>query len=106
MAIDLLRQLASSSLPTTFRTAEEIDKIKLLRAAGLVIALTPSSPSASSPSGIPDTAQVLAITQKGREELGKFSLPESPSPDPSAQAPWWMAKLHATISTHRARGWR
>jgi len=105
MAIDLLKQLASSSLPATFCTAEEIDKVKLLRAAGLVIALT-SPPNASSPSGIPDTAQVLAITQKGREELGKFSLPENPSHDQSARTPWWMAKLHASISTRRARGWR
>ena len=45
MAMDMLRQLAGSPLPATFRTAAEIDQIKLLRAAGLVIAVTqaPSS---------------------------------------------------------------
>lgn len=42
MAMDILRQLAGAPLPATFRTSAEIDKIKLLRAAGLVIALTPA----------------------------------------------------------------
>lgn len=46
MAMDLLRQLAGSSLPATFRTPAEIDKIRLLRATGLVIALTSASSDA------------------------------------------------------------
>lgn len=48
MAMDMLRQLADTRLPATFRTAAEIDQVKLLRAAGLVIALTPP------PNGPPD----------------------------------------------------
>ncbi len=91
MAMDLLRQLAGSSLPATFRTPAEIDKIKLLRAAGLVIALTPASPSALTLSGTADAAQVLAITEKGREELARFSLPGDTPIRPSRTS-WWKAR--------------
>ncbi|MDR6859582.1 hypothetical protein [Variovorax guangxiensis] len=100
MAMDMLRQLASSPLPATFRTSAEIDAIKLLRAAGLVIALTPT------PSGTTDAAQVLAITEKGRQELAKFSLPgDAPSMHP-ARTSWWKAKLDATVNMRRATGRR
>ena len=99
MAMDMLRQLAGAPLPATFRISAEIDKIKLLRAAGLVIALTPAP-------GTTDAAQVRAITEKGREELAKFSLPgDAPSMQP-ARASWWKAKLNATVRTRRATGRR
>jgi hypothetical protein len=95
MAMDMLRELASARLPATFRTATEIDKIKLLRAAGLVIALTSAS------SGTSDAAQVLAITEKGREELAKFSLPGETTSMQPARASWWKAKLNATVGARR-----
>jgi hypothetical protein len=87
MAMDLLRELAAVSLPATFRTSVEVDKIKLLRAAGLVIALPPAS-SLSLP-GSDDAAQVLAITEKGREELGRFCLPGEVPPGRPARGSWW-----------------
>ncbi|HJS04811.1 MAG TPA: hypothetical protein VJ832_15120 [Variovorax sp.] len=102
MAMDMLRQIAGSPLPATFRTPAEIDKIKVLRAAGLVIALTPAPSDALSFPGTTDAAQVLAITEKGREELARFSLPgDDPSVQP-ARGSWWKAKLNATFDAHRA----
>jgi len=96
MAMDMLKQLAGSPLPATFRARAEIDQIKLLRAAGLVIALTPA-PSDLTLSGGPDAAQVLAITEKGRAELERIHYPVA------AQGPWrgaasrWRAKLPHAI---------
>jgi hypothetical protein len=75
MAMDMLRQLAGSPLPATFRTPAEIDQIKLLRAAGLVIALTPAPSDPLTLAGTSDAAQVLAITEKGREELARYEYP-------------------------------
>ena len=95
MAMDLLRQLAGSSLPATFHTPAEIDKIKLLRAAGLVIALTPASSSALTPSATADAAQVLAITEKGREELARYILPGDAPPIRPARTSWWKARSAA-----------
>lgn len=101
MAMDLLRQFAGSSLPATFRTPVEIDKIKLLRAAGLVIALTPASPSAPTASGSAGAAQVLAITEKGREELTRFNLPSDAPPMRQARTSWWKTR-NATGHFRRA----
>ena len=92
---------AGCSLPATFRTPAEIDKIKVLRAAGLVIALTPAPSNASNAltvSGPADAAaQVLAITEKGREELARFSLPEGLAPVPPTRVPWWKARLNGVF---------
>jgi hypothetical protein len=99
MAMDMLKQLAGSPLPATFRTRAEIDQIKLLRAAGLVIALTPAPSDPLTLSGSPDAAQVLAITEKGRAELERIHYPVA------AQGPWrgaasrWRAKLPHAIRT-------
>jgi hypothetical protein len=102
MAMDMLRQLAASRLPATFRTSEEIDQIKLLRAAGLVIALTPAPSNSLTLSGTADAAQVLAITPKGREELARLSPPgDLPATPPSASS-WWKAKLNAVVSSRRS----
>jgi hypothetical protein len=78
MTMNLLRQIAGSRLPVTFYRTEDIDGVRLLRAAGLVVALVPSPSDPLALSGEPSAAQVLAITQKGREELAAFSYPESP----------------------------
>lgn len=102
MAMDMLRQLAASPLPATFRTSEEIDQIKLLRAAGLVIALTPAPLSSlRTLSGTTDAAQVLAITQKGREELARISLPGDLPPIPRSASSWWKTKLNTVVNSRR-----
>ena len=100
MAMDMLRQLAASPLPATFRTAAEIDQIKLLRAAGLVIALTPAPSESSTHSGPSDTAQVFAITEQGRQELARYALPGD-MPAPHAPSSWWRSKLNAVANLHR-----
>jgi hypothetical protein len=103
MAMDMLRQLAGSPLPAMFRTPTEIDQIKLLRAAGLVIALTPASSDPQTPSGNGDAAQVFAITDKGREELDRFCFPSDLPPMPRARAPWWKTMLRARGHSRRGK---
>ncbi|QNK67191.1 hypothetical protein [Variovorax sp. PAMC26660] len=80
MTMNLLKQIAGSRLPVSFYRTEDIDQVRLLRAAGLVIALVPSPSEPVSLSGSPSAAQVLAVTQKGREELAKFGYPETRPP--------------------------
>jgi hypothetical protein len=97
MTMNLLRQIAGSRLPVSFHRREEIDRVRVLRAAGLVIALVPAPSDALALSGSRPAAQVLAITQKGRDELSKF---EDPNLNPSR----WrlrMPKIKAAPS-----GWR
>ena len=77
MAMNLLKQIAGSRLPVSFYRTEDIDQVRLLSAAGLVVALVPAPSNSLRLSGSASAAQVLAITQKGREELAKFSYPES-----------------------------
>ncbi len=95
MAMDILRRIATSPLPAHFNTAEEIDKIKLLRAAGLIIALTPPE-NASGPGGLGNSARVLAITAKGREELARFEWPCSEEVSAVA-ANSWKARLGTVL---------
>ena len=78
MTMNLLRHIAGSRLPISFHRPEEIDQVRILRAAGLVIALIPAPSNARTFSGMPTAAQVLAITAKGREELARFDYPEAP----------------------------
>lgn len=104
MAMDLLNQLSHSPLPAVFRTPAEVDKVKLLRAAGLVIALTPSNAQAfgaGADSAPTDAVQVLAITAKGHEELAKFAFPGEvpPAPPHPGRIARWKAKLNG-ISQH------
>ncbi|MEZ2299957.1 hypothetical protein [Variovorax sp. RCC_210] len=77
MTMNLLKQIAGSRLPLTFYRTEDIDQVRVLRAAGLVVAMFSSAAHAPH---APSMAQVLAITQKGREELAKFPYPESRPP--------------------------
>ncbi|MFS2164760.1 hypothetical protein [Variovorax sp. Varisp62] len=80
MTMNLLRQIATSRLPVSFYRTEDIDSVRLLRAAGLVVALVPSPFDPIALAGTPSAAQVLAITSKGREELAKFDYPVSRPP--------------------------
>ena len=104
MAMDMLRQLAGSPLPATFRTRAEIDQIKLLRAAGLVIALTPAPSDPLTLSGTSDAAQVLAITEKGREELARYGYPgDVPMSHVQSHSPpkGWKSRLDAVVRSRR-----
>jgi hypothetical protein len=75
MALDLLRQIASSPLLKSFRAPDEIDQVRLLRAAGLVIAFVPAPAASSTLAGPERAAQVVAVTEKGREELLRAQYP-------------------------------
>lgn len=69
MTTTLLARIATARLPMTFRRAEEIDQVRILQAAGLVIALVPAPGDPLVVDGTPTAAQVLAMTQKGRDEV-------------------------------------
>jgi hypothetical protein len=75
MSMDLLKQIAASRLPVSFRTPKEIDGVRILRQAGLVIAFVPAPADPLKLSGAEPSAQVLAITEKGREELARIRYP-------------------------------
>jgi hypothetical protein len=57
------------------RTSDRLALARLLRAAGLIVAVVPSSSDASRHT--PSVAQVHAVTQKGLEELARFHYPEA-----------------------------
>ncbi|MBB3179193.1 hypothetical protein FHW64_003605 [Variovorax sp. Sphag1AA] len=69
MAIDLLRRIAGSPLPMSFTQTADIDRVRILRAAGLVVAFVPAAHHPSIALLLQRPAQVLGITQKGRDEL-------------------------------------
>ena len=68
MSVEFLRQIAATPLPKSFNAANDIDAIKILRQAGLVLALVDEPPEGG--------AKVLAVTEKGREELPRFHYPD------------------------------
>lgn len=96
MSMDLLRQIASSRLPLTFHHPDDIDRVRLLRAAGLVIAMIPAPSDPLKLSGPADAAQVLAVTQKGLEELASFSYPAASQ---DAAKPWLTARIARLVSS-------
>lgn len=63
MPMTLLQWLSSSRLPLTLTASPDIDKLRLLRAAGLVAVMLPGVQAAS------PFARVLAITRRGRLQL-------------------------------------
>ena len=95
MPMDLLKQIAASRLPVSFRTPKEIDEVRILRQAGLVIALIPAPADPLKLACSEPSAQVLAITEKGREELARIRYPgERSQPEPGSRGPknWLRAK--------------
>jgi hypothetical protein len=80
MAMNLLERLATSRLPVTLTSPAEVDQVRILRAAGLVIALTPPPGDPLSSCAGDRYAQVLALTQKGLEELHRSTYPAHASP--------------------------
>ncbi len=75
MPMELLRQLEGCRMPVAVREPADIDKLRVLRAAGLVVALFPVSARALEPAGEPGAALVLALTRQGREALAQFEYP-------------------------------
>ncbi|VTU20222.1 hypothetical protein SRS16CHR_02599 [Variovorax sp. SRS16] len=69
MSMDLLKKIASVRLPVSYTATEDIDAVRILRQAGLVVALIPAPADPVTLSGGKHAAQVLAITAKGRNEL-------------------------------------
>ena len=98
MAMDLLRLLAACPLPAICH-GEEIDAVRLLRAAGLVVALTPQEGVIPShPEG--DHAVVLTITSKGLKELQSFVLPSASSTTPQNGQPSLWPSWQSARSQH------
>lgn len=77
--IALLRQIAGSRLPMLLYRSDDIDRVRALRAEGLVVASVPAPSGPFSMSSLANAAEVLAITQKGREALVEFSYPAARS---------------------------
>lgn len=73
MAMDLLNKLVSTRLPVTFTAPADVDKVKLLQAAGLVVALAPAPTDPLLFTGTGNAAQVLAITERGWNEFHRNS---------------------------------
>jgi len=89
MSVELLRQLAASPLPKSFTSADDVNAVKILRQAGLVLALVDEPPERG--------ARVLAITEKGNRELLQFHYPEVREPRDPARGNWLQ------IAAERAR---
>lgn len=72
MSLDLLRQIAATPLPKSFTNPKDIDGVKILRQAGLVIALIDAPPQSA--------ATVFAVTEEGNAELLRFHYPDNNQP--------------------------
>lgn len=70
MSVEFLRQVAATPLPKSYNAKEDVDAIKVLRQAGLVLAMVDQPPERG--------ARVLAVTDKGRAELLRIHYTESP----------------------------
>jgi hypothetical protein len=82
MSVNFLSQLAATPLPRSFSATEDIDAIKILLQAGLVLALVNES--------YEDGAMVFAVTEKGRDELVQLRYPENSQPRGSG---FWLPQI-------------
>ncbi|MBK7719399.1 MAG: hypothetical protein WAT33_13050 [Giesbergeria sp.] len=73
MPMELLRELAQMPLPCTLSDERDIDRLRVLRAAGYIAAMLPMPGSQSR------LGRVLAITAEGREAL-LLDVPDSIAP--------------------------
>ena len=90
MSVEFLRQIAATPLPSSFTAAKDIDASKILRQAGLVLALSDEPPECA--------ARVLAITAKGRDELLRFHYPDDHGPRQYTAKGKWLR-----LAAQRAR---
>ncbi|OUM03729.1 hypothetical protein [Variovorax sp. JS1663] len=100
MSLKLLRQIAASRLPVLFYRPEDIDKVRTLCSAGLVIAMVPDARGPLDFSAKAAAAQVLAVTHKGLEELAAFSYPTAARP---ASKPWLSTRIADFVSGRNAQ---
>lgn len=77
MPLELLRELAAQTLPRVVADPADMDKLRVLRAAGYVNAELPSL----APGSPPEQARVLSITARGRAWI------EENAREPSAPYP-------------------
>lgn len=80
MSVEFLSQIAAAPLPKSFNAASDIDAVKVLRQAGLVLALLDEPPE--------NGAKVLAVTERGREELMRFHYPTDHLPLSTGKGSW------------------
>lgn len=83
MSVEFLRQIAATPLPRSFNAKQDVDAIRILRQAGLVLAMVDEPPEFG--------ARVLAITEKGRAELLRFHYPEGPTASQSGD--FWLPRV-------------
>lgn len=82
MSLEFLRQVAATPLPRSFNARQDVDAIRILRQAGLVLAMVDEPPEFG--------ARVLAITEKGRSELLRFHYPEASAAPPHRS--FWLPR--------------
>ena len=68
MSLEMLRHIAGQRLPLTLEVPADIEKVRVLRAAGLLAAFFLNA-SAGEDSKVMPTAHVLAITPAGRDAI-------------------------------------
>lgn len=90
MSIQFLKRVAAMPLPKSFNSAEDIDAIRILCKAGLLLATFDDQ--------IECGARVLAITEKGRNELLQFHYPGNSSAPIGLHRRW----LHTVAQRARA----
>jgi hypothetical protein len=82
MSIEFLRQVAATPLPKSFTHDKDIDAVKILRQAGLVIALVDEPPEGA--------AKVVAITERGTDELLRFHYRSQSKGEVRGQGSSWF----------------
>lgn len=90
MSIEFLQQVAATPLPRSFSDAKDIDAIKILRQAGLIIATAEAPPKGA--------LKVLALTEKGKAELLCLHYPQRSTRTPIRKRSW----LHLVASRARS----
>ena len=93
MSMQLLRQIAATPLPRSFAAPKDVDAVRILRQAGLVIAVPEAPPEGA--------IKVVAITEKGQEELLRSHYPAHRAPDHTARSSWLQAAAQRARSAIR-----
>lgn len=69
MCMDMLRKLVNSELPLCVADTYQIDLVRVLDAAGCIVAVIPAAHAAAEDGERQDPATVLKITAHGRRKL-------------------------------------
>ncbi|WP_198088136.1 hypothetical protein [Variovorax sp. E3] len=81
MTMECLRKIAEKCLPYEVYEVSEINKLSVLRAAGLIMAFIPPPGAVQDGETYKKAATVLAVTQKGRLMLQDSADNPSLGPD-------------------------